>query len=817
MPAEQPLENSSSKISKVQTQFSNNSAGENSTLTNNGSWANILSRELMQDVATDNSHSSRRCLQKNFDSRVSHGGDGNVVNSYSNTVEKVLSDARYASTQVTIEEHPKKDIIVPTKEGDQEGYEDILNKLYRKTPVQQSRPTPALDEKLVKNLMSFSMDCDDYWTSIVEESDSLVVPMQSTLISTTPLVKENETPPLSAQISLNSTLNAIPEAPSKKAKAMARTPYKQALLDYLEKTLAASKHKNNETLDCTVTTDAIILDNLVAGEKTDTVISNAVTGKNALLQLSVENQTHTDIHTEHTVNCSETIHRDLMQNHPNENHSQNHLIAPNSMREDSKQDQNKIADEKCSLKLATLFTSLPTPAVHSGMTTSVVNIISPSIKSFPSQPITSKGINASILSPKESTNMLPKEYSSKQLFSAVSNNSTTTSLQHIGKESSEKPSILKAATFIAHRGSNNEPQPHANQDEKNIISSNTMLPITAVTTSHRDHHLLPTNQMSDFLKPLFDTLPSSASSHMFSHKSLIPSAATPGITSAATAASSFLKPSKLEQSSTLIAPDITNSKLLWQPTNPSLFSSNVLKPSGLNSNSSKFRCPNILKPSSLNPNLHQSTVNVINLSSTGTQKPVDESFMLGEDDSDVCLVFNKNIKQKNGLKIENHSGVHPDQKNSLHSTCVQQVLKTNEPNNDDDLQRNASSFTVYQPPASRLPSGRIEKSAFERVPPTCNVFPRIQSSINSNNASMEIQALGRLHNWLLTQQNSRNSALDAEISLYTKFGEISERFVKKVQKKRDGSTCTLKKLLNHGDETVSFPAFCLSVMEMKLE
>lgn len=161
------------------------------------------------------------------------------------------------------------------------GYWDALN----------SRPVPSLDEKLIGDLMSFHhSDSEDdlledhsYFQNVNDVDEKIQSPVSlapfqsSTMLATPPphglpgqsdivlveLTPVTDDPTASINDStITGDRSRILEAPCKKL-TKARTPYKQEMLDILERTLAAAREKkNNEennTLDCTIWTDTSTL------------------------------------------------------------------------------------------------------------------------------------------------------------------------------------------------------------------------------------------------------------------------------------------------------------------------------------------------------------------------------------------------------------------------------------------------------------------------------------------------------------------------------------------------------------------------------
>lgn len=139
------------------------------------------------------------------------------------------------------------------------------------------RPLPTLDEKLVGDLMSFQQNESDdelldehsYFEGIKEEeigdTTSVVTqPCQSTMLDTPSSVVNlpsqhadeilMEITPVLGDAVIELACTKLPEAPCKRL-TKARTPYKQEMLDILERTLTAARQReknNDEALNCTI-------------------------------------------------------------------------------------------------------------------------------------------------------------------------------------------------------------------------------------------------------------------------------------------------------------------------------------------------------------------------------------------------------------------------------------------------------------------------------------------------------------------------------------------------------------------------------------
>ena len=153
------------------------------------------------------------------------------------------------------------------------------------------------------------------------------------------------------------------------------------------------------------------------------------------------------------------------------------------------------------------------------------------------------------------------------------------------------------------------------------------------------------------------------------------------------------------------------------------------------------------------------------------------------DESEICMVFSTPFKQ--GLR--NHI---------LHSNSFSNVVV------HQDIPSETTNSVTITPSRNLHQLCSDDTSAFRRIQPTCNVFPKFVAPSTAINKSDEMQALfGIVSPTLSPAQYMRVE--DAEISLYHQLGEISSRFHKEVVLRR-GVQNPLPIILTTGDEMVSY-------------
>ena len=126
------------------------------------------------------------------------------------------------------------------------------------------------------------------------------------------------------------------------------------------------------------------------------------------------------------------------------------------------------------------------------------------------------------------------------------------------------------------------------------------------------------------------------------------------------------------------------------------------------------------------------------------------------------------------------------------SQCLQRPLVVTSPKLEN---KEKSEISITKP--ENFIIGR--NSAFNRLPTTCNMFPKSLTLHNYQGQSKEMSQLLELCKMVFEKIGS---LLDAEISLASKFGEIGAKFGISDTRVREGSINPVANLLTHGDEMV---------------
>ena len=175
----------------------------------------------------------------------------------------------------------------------------------------------------------------------------------------------------------------------------------------------------------------------------------------------------------------------------------------------------------------------------------------------------------------------------------------------------------------------------------------------------------------------------------------------------------------------------------------------------------------------------------------------DESSVFEDDnDTDICRVFSK-------PDFVTKSVYHTFTPQTFPNTCVTTSGSQQAHQNSDsrNLPEQTSTLLGVSVSGSHTPSKIGAHGAFRHIPATCNIFPKVYTQIVRTELSTEMKDLHAIVS-KLDQEQRYSSVLDAEISLYSKFAEISERFGKKVFSGRDGAKNILSELLTVGDDKV---------------
>ena len=284
MPAEQPMERPSQSksggqvhvtpmrarvLKKLDLHHDNNDDGSKA----NKSWAQVLEEEL--DVCNN---------RGNISSKQQTPSDVKAV-----TKKKKKRNIKRISI---LEEIYGKNIYL--KDEDEDEDDDNVNKTVGPSSTMmdspdwmsklndtKTRPVPAIDQKVIGDLMSFNDDDESNNQIELEDSRFLTLikksqqekndaqklrkisrdeaPFQSTLLQTPARDEYREKiETLTPVTPVLDTSNIHPVAPCRQF-TKARTPYKQAMLDILYRTLAEARKQrkdNDDVLDCTMATNA---------------------------------------------------------------------------------------------------------------------------------------------------------------------------------------------------------------------------------------------------------------------------------------------------------------------------------------------------------------------------------------------------------------------------------------------------------------------------------------------------------------------------------------------------------------------------------
>lgn len=179
-----------------------------------------------------------------------------------------------------LEEIYGKDIYLKHDDDeDEDEVVDSLNLIPKLNETNTTRPVPAIDKKVIGDLMSFNDD--EEASNLIDLEDSRFMtlikksqeennqaahklntisedkaPFQSTLLQTPGRDEYREK--IDSLTPVLDTSNMYPAAPCRQF-TKARTPYKQAMLDILYRTLAEARKQrqdNDDVLDCTMVTNA---------------------------------------------------------------------------------------------------------------------------------------------------------------------------------------------------------------------------------------------------------------------------------------------------------------------------------------------------------------------------------------------------------------------------------------------------------------------------------------------------------------------------------------------------------------------------------
>lgn len=699
----------------------------------------------------------------------------------------------------------------------------------------KSRPTPALDKKLIDELTSSKNDSEEEGEDCFDfySSNTSLQPFQSTMLATPSTVEVEYKEPLLMDFTpLNESSVSIPNAPCRSAKAKARTPYKQAMLDYLDKMLGLPK--NNNMHDCTIVSQETV--DRDVSEKVENVFQNDHLSTKEGDEISSVQHKHSSykgafaaIEPHAPINSPQAL---VTSPKAFVTSPQALVTAPQAL---VNPPQAFVTSPKALVtSLRAPFTSPQAPVTSQFDTTA--NILHQLLGKSIILPVIQQ--NEKALTNAKYQNIQSNEVKLTQNIShlkvqEVSRSSTTSHSPPSHTVSFYSPSSRttscdspanRITTACDAPARQTDPVCHTttcqSPAEMSLVTSPSGL-VNILSPSMRkfpDYPFSNPTFTGDFTKMFLDADKKSRRRSDFT--------SVDGV--------SVLKPasfqlnslhSKKEEKTTDNATSHKKSQLLSTQSSARSIGC-MLKPSILSAslnNSTATRRNNgesitCVTSASSHP-LFGAKAFFANDFQVGTDVSYNDSSIY-EDVTDMCVVFSKPFNEHKlgdiSPKIENtkHSQKKADILSHLPNIETADTLELMEKSskrlnssnqNLSDSSVFIGSSTVDNRTASRsTPLKNNVKiglnSAFRRVPPTCNIFPRVHTSLPRMETSTEMLTLRHLAAAIEKYQRQRSSMLDAEISLYSKFGEISERFGKRKTTVRDGATCALATLLTHGDD-----------------
>ncbi|XP_057294042.1 uncharacterized protein LOC130622584 [Hydractinia symbiolongicarpus] len=725
----------------------------------------------------------------------------------------------------------------------------------------KSRPTPALDKKLVDELTSSKNDSEEEGEDYFDfySSNTSLQPFQSTMLATPSTVEVEYKEPLLMDFTpLNESSVSIPNAPCRSAKAKARTPYKQAMLDYLDKMLGLPK--TNDMHDCTI----------VAQETVDSGVSEKVDNDSQNDHLSSVQHKHSSY--EHAFAAIESL-------------------APiNSAQTLVTSQQAPVTSPQAFVTSPQAFVTSPQAFVTSPqafVTSPQAVVTSPqavvtSPQAFVTSPQAFVTSPQAVVTSPQAVVTSPQAVVTSPQAVVISPQAVVTSPQ-APVTSPQAPVTSQFDTVADNRHQTNEVKLTQNVSQEVSRSS---------TISHS-----PPSHAISFYSPSSRTTSCDSPANRISTAWDFPARQTDAVCCTTTCQSpaemslvtspsglvNILSPSMRKFPDYPFSnPTFTGdfSKMFLDADKKSRRRSDftsvdgvsVLKPASfqlnslhlneekkktndttshkkseiLSTQSSARSIGDMLKPSILSASLNNSSATLtrgnnresISCVTSASSHPLfgakaffANDFQVGtdvtyndssiyEDVTDMCVVFSKPFNEhKPGDTSQKIENMKQEQKktdilshlpNIETADTVELMEKSSKRLNSSNQNLSDSSVFIGPLPVDNRTVCRSTplknnvkiglNSAFRRVPPTCNIFPRVHTSLPRMETSTEMLTLRHLAAAIEKYQRQRSSMLDAEISLYSKFGEISERFGKRKTTLRDGATCALATLLTHGDD-----------------
>lgn len=736
LPAEQPLE-------AVKNNTANN-VGNNSSFVKTVDISSAIGRSLTS-VSNVNINTSKK---ESWSSILSNSSSNVDVNNKIPQIEHLILPEKITKN---IPSNKNKSIknrnsILESIYGDDIRFFDNSPETLIGNNIAESviRPIPKIEANIVQDLISVKQEPEtDDELIVLPIKENSAGPLQSTLLQTPSFngtVFEEDLDPLTP---LNDTSSSVPTAPAKYSQCKARTPYKQEMLGILQRALAASKQKKE--IDCT------IMDNtLKPKEKQNDASSN-----NELEYLDIAKFEERVVSvkvspcelptTPSKMSLVEKKYADIISE-----------PLPTGINEVSKSiigTQSKTFVDKVTVKeIASSKTQSSSVANHKNIDvvenqaklqeinfSNVCNIKSPSMQIFPQTIVTKQ-------------------------FSKINPQYSITNV---------KSSLLRPSSLS-----------YIDSNKESVYPTDSVQPINHTTSNITTRHTPPVevNKPVSIKQHATSVTPLKLAAQQYV---TLPKCDGKFLESSGTAETDHLKepnPSDVVCSKQFV-------KTILKPSILKLEKDSSLVP--------EFKCENLKKNSNISfpqepvfYNPMQNFFHVVNDKKTSSVNELESELMknnfddiiadqtlsdgstfLTDEETDICVVLSK---------------LNPE------SQCLQRPLVVTSPKPEN---KEKSEISVTKP--ENFIIGR--NSAFNRLPATCNMFPKTLTLQNYQGQSKEMSQLLELCKMTFEKMGS---LLDAEISLASKFGEIGAKFGISDTRVREGSINPVANLLTHGDEMV---------------
>ena len=748
LPAEQPLE-------AVKTDTANN-VGNNSSFVKAVDVSSTIGRSLTS-VSNLSINTSKK---ESWSSILSNSSANEDVNNKIPQIENLILPEKIPKCIPSNKNKPIKNCnsILESIYGDDIRFfdnspETLIGKNLAGSVI---RPIPKIEANVVQDLISFKQEPETDDELVLEIvlpiKENSAGPLQSTLLQTPSFNGTVFEEDLDSLTPLNDTSSSVPTAPAKYSQCKARTPYKQEMLGILERALGASKQKKE--------TDFTIMDETLKSKEkqNDTSSINELEYQDIVkFEESVVSAKVSSCElpsSSSKMSLVEKKHADII--------SEPRATVTNEIPRSVIVTETKTFVDEVTIKdIASSKTQNSSVANHKNTDvaenlaklqeihfSNVCNIKSPSMQIFPQTIVTKQ-------------------------FSKINPQNSITNV---------KSSLLRPSS-LSYIDSNKEKvyPTHSVQPVSHTTLSN-------LTTSHT--HPVEVNKPAGIKQNATSKTPLKLAAQQY--------VTLPKFDG------KFLESSDATGTDHLREPnpsDIVCSKQLVK----SILKPSILKLENDSSLVPKFNCENIKKNSNISfpqePVFYNPMQNFFNViadkkTSTSVNEPESEliknnfddiiadqtlsdgSTFLTDEDTDICVVLSK---------------LNPE------SQCLQRTLVATSPKPEN---KEKSEISITKP--ENFIIGR--NSAFNRLPATCNMFPKTLALHNYQGQSKEMSQLLEICKMTIEKMGS---LLDAEISLASKFGEIGAKFGISDTRVREGSINPVASLLTHGDEMVR-NFFCVS-------